>query len=86
MFKRLWNVISVGVSVWSIQKTLKTLSENKNEMFTEFYSTLSPQEKKTWVKVFGYPPIAEVQPFELPIIKMKETPKVTQVEKLEASV
>lgn len=86
MFSRLWNVISVGVGLWSITKTLKTISENKNEMFEEFYGTLSPEEKKAWKKIFGVPPVAEIAEYKLPQIPVVKIPEYSQVEKVEAGV
>lgn len=85
MISRLWNLISVGVGLWSISKTLKTVSENKNEMFAEFYSTLSPDEQKTWKKVFGVPPVTEVPDFVLPGIHVAKK-EIPPIEKLEAGV
>ena len=86
MFKRIWDVVSVTVGVWSIYRTLNTLGGQKNEMFAEFYKSLSPDEKKTWTKIFGMPPIAEVEPFALPQLPKVNVPTTKQLDQLKASV
>ena len=79
MIQRLWTVVSTSFSIFMMAKTLRGMSTQRNELFTEFWTTLTPEQQKEWVRLFGNPPVAKLETPQVVMADVKPILKTTQV-------